>query len=593
MTARPTAQAQQSLPRTAAERALGRYGAALLVILAVCAALHSMLLAILGALGLLAFAVIRFRKAHRWNRAGGEKAKKHRSKFQGPATRREIQSKLSPRAARKSAAVTLPDLHRSEAHVVIGRTEGIARGAGGQTITDVWSGSRLIWAPPQTMKTGLTACWAADAPGSLLAFSSRCDQYDHTYYARKARADAGNGKVWTLNADGEGGVPTNFAWSPVEGCEDRRTAMRRAGDLMAAAPHDPTGKDAHWDALSKDMLQFLLKAAALLPGADILTVKKWASQPLMAGKAAETLAEYDPDWGDDLVGMVTNALNDERYWSAISSGVRQALSWLDDDRMAAAACPAPGEGINLREFIANGTGTIYIIGADREHGSLAPYFASFGAEAFHVARSVAEAQPGRRLRRPFVIVADEAATIVPLPWDKITAVSSGYNIGITACFQADSQITERWGEARAKTIRTNFTVKIIGPGFTDPDELDALSRICGDVDTWHGDKDQLGTVRLYPPERIRLMADWHALVLHRNARPVEVTVTPVWKRRGYQSAQIIPTERLAIEAPRPPIPLPGAAHIPAVAGSPSQPAVTEPPAVPELTESDEELSWAR
>ena len=135
-------------------------------------------------------------------------------------------------------------------------------------------------------------------------------------------------------------------------------------------------------------------------------------------------------------------------------------------------------------------------------------------------------------------------------------------------------------------------MKIIGGGFTDPDELDALSRICGDVDTWHGDTTQLRPVRLYPPERIRQLAEWHALVLHRNARPVEVTVTPVWKRRGYRSAQILPTERLAIEAPRPPIPLPGAAYVPAVAASPPLPAVTEPPAVPELTDH-EELSWAR
>src|ERR1035441_1459539 len=218
------------------------------------------------------------------------------------------------------------------------------------------------------------------------------------------------------------------------------------------------------------------------------------------------------------------------------------------------------------------------------HGSLAPYFAAFGAEAFHTARSVAETQPGRRLRRPFVIVADEAATIVPLPWHKITAVSSGYNIGITACVQADSQITARWGEHDAKTIRTNFTVKIIGSGFTDPGELADLSAICGDRDTWDPAGSGPGSARperLYPPERIRLMADWHALVVHRNARPVEVKVTPVWKRRGYERVQpvLAPAlpQRLAIEASREAIPMPGA-----------QP-VTPPDAVPELTQ--EENSW--
>jgi len=579
--------------RTRAEKTVFRWLAALAVIVVAALALHSVLLAILGVLTVAVAAVFRIRRALNRRRAGGKSAMRQRAKYQGTATKREIRAKLSPRAIRRHAARTCPGLHPSEAHLEIGRAEG-------QVIADTWSGSRLVYAPPQTLKTGLTACWAADAPGPLLAFSSRCDQYDHTYLARKAR-----GPVWVLNADGEGGIPTDFAWSPVDGCRVRKTAMRRAGDLMAAAPHDPGGKDAHWDALSKDMLQYLLKAADLLPDANITTVRRWASKPLMAGKAAEVLGRHDPGWGEALVDMVTNALSDERYWSAISNGVGQALAWLEDDVMEAIACPAPGAGVNLREFIEHGTGTIYVIGADREHGSLAPYFAALGAEAFHTARSVAEAQPGRRLRRPFVIVADEAATIVPLPWDRITAVSSGYGIGVTACVQADSQITERWGEHRAKTIRTNFTVKIIGGGFTDRSELEDLSAVCGDRDTWeHADaRAQAGPAhasreRLYPPERIRLLADWHALVLHRNTRPVEVKVTPVWKRRGYERVQPVtvaslPT-RLAIEAPLVRDPIAPPYRSPAVTGHPQWRAVTGPSPVPALTgpaATERDPSW--
>lgn len=550
MTAKTAAPERRPLGK--AQKTARLYAAGLVAALIPALLLQSVPLAVLGILAVTAVAVIRVRKAWRWRRQGGQAAKRTRSKYQGTATSREIRAKLSPAAARKRAAATCPGLHPSEAHVTIGRTTGRP----GRVIADGWASSRLVYAPPQSMKTAVTACWAADAPGALLAFSSRCDQYDHTYLARAAR-----GPVRVLNADGEGGIPTSFAWSPVDGCEDRRTAMRRAGDMMAAAPHDPSGKDAHWDDLSKRMLQFLLKAAALLPGADLLTVQGWAADPLGAGKAAETLARHDPGWGAALVAMVTQSLNDERYWSAISQGVSQALAWLDDDAMAVVACPQPGQGIDLRGFIEDGTGTIYVIGADREHGSLAPYFAALGAETFHVARSVAEAQPGRRLRRPFVIVADEAATIVPLPWDKITAVSAGYNIGVTACFQADSQITERWGPDRAKTIRTNFTVKIVSGGFTDPGELEALSVICGDRDTWeHADAKTGGHAsggahhakeRLFPPERIRLLPDWHALVLHRNARPVEVKVTPVWERRGYQRADlpapVMPPGPLALE----------------------------------------------
>ena len=508
-------------------------------------------------------------------RKGGHIAAWKRRKWQGTATRREIRRKLSPAAARKRTKATCPELLPSEAPVIIGKAKK-------QYVADIWSGARMLYAPPQTLKTGLSSCWAGDAPGTLLAFSSRCDQYDHTYLARKSR-----GPVWTLNADGEGGIPTDFAWSPVDGCDDRATAMRRAGDFMEAAPHDPSGKDAHWDGLSKRMLQYLLKAAALL-GEDITAVQAWADNPMQAGQAAAALAEHDPKWGAGLVAMVTQALSDDKYWTAISGGVSQALAWLDDDLMEAVACPPPGEGINLREFIEDGTGTIYMIGADRPNGSLAPYFAAFGSEAFETARSVAEATPGRRLARPFVIVADEAATIAPLPWHRITAVSSGYNIGVTACFQADSQITARWGEHDANTIRTNFTIKVIGPGFTNHAELEALSAICGDVDSWHAGQGDLRKERLFPPERIRLLPDWHALVLHRNARPVKVKVTPVWNRRSYRRAQpcdypvLLPVPQLALEAPR---------RDP-IAPPYSRPAVTEPVPAAVLAADDEEVpAW--
>lgn len=591
MAAKTTAPAKPPREKSKPRKVIERYVAALIAVVTLSLVAHSVILLAAGVLAVLAAAVLHSRRSLGRRRSGGKTARRQRSKYQGTATWREIRAKMSPRAARAHAARTCPDLHPSEAHVVIGQTATRPR----WTVADNWASSRLVYAPPQSMKTALVSCWAADAPGAALLFSSRCDQYDHTFADRAAR-----GPVRVLNADGEGGIPTDFAWSPVDGCQERATAMRRAGDLMDAAPHDPSGKDAHWDANSKRMLQFLLKAAALLPGGSIATVQQWASNPLGAGEAADVLSRHDPGWGAALVAMVSQALNDERYWSAISSGVTTALAWLDDDAMAAIACPGPGEGVDLRGFIEDGTGTIYVIGADRPHGSLAPYFAAFGAEAFHVARSVAEAQPGRRLRRPFVIIADEAATIVPLPWDKITAVSSGYNIGVTACFQADSQITERWGDARAKTIRTNFTVKIIGPGFTDPGELEALSAICGDRDTWdHADVSGSGPrsprpVRLYPPERIRLLPGWHALVLHRNARPVQVKVTPVWERRGYERVQPVqapaplPVPQLAIDPPRPPIVLPAPPHPDSIPGHLRRP-VTAPDPVPAIT--DKEESW--
>jgi hypothetical protein len=428
--------------------------------------------------------------------------------------------------------------------VLIGRAKG-------QDVAGSSEDSYLVIAPPRSLKTGLTSCWAADAPGALLAFSSRCDQYRHTAIPRGRL-----GRVLVLNADGDGGIPTDFAWSPVAGCEDPQVAIRRAGDLMAASPRDPSGKDAWHEDRGAKLLRYMLHAAAV-DGASMHEVTAWVHDPLSAEPMSilESAAAAWPGWDAKLAALLSG---DEENLTGVIGAASSALGWMDDPLMAAAACPLDGQGINLRDFIEDGTGSIYMIGADRPHGSLAPYFAAFGAEAFETAKSVAEDQGGR-LEQPFTILADEAAVICPLPFHTMTAVAGGYRIRVMACVQADSQLTSRWGEHDAKTMKTNFTVKVIGGGFTDPGELEALSVMCGNRDTWDHVHNSDGSKtkqprqeRLFPPERIRMLAPWHALVLHRNTRPVEVTVTPVWDRRGYQAAtQTAPqvTERLAIEAP--------------------------------------------
>lgn len=94
MTAR-TAPARPPRQRTRAEKAIGRYLAALAAIVAVSMMTRSLLLAVLGIVALAAFAVYRLRKAHRRWRSGGKAAAKRRAKYQGHATFTEIRRNLS------------------------------------------------------------------------------------------------------------------------------------------------------------------------------------------------------------------------------------------------------------------------------------------------------------------------------------------------------------------------------------------------------------------------------------------------------------------------------------------------------------------
>jgi type IV secretion system protein VirD4 len=513
--------------REHAARAVAPYAAGAAVAAVADLTLHQPELFWLGLGAVAMHAGIRLHESYGWHRSGGKAAMRQRRKYQGTATRRELARNLSPAAARKRAALTCADLDPAAAGVPLGRARG-------QDIAGTYADSYLVIAPPQTVKTALIAGWAMAAPGALLATSSRIDLYLHTVIPRTAF-----GKVWVLNPDGDGGIPSTFAWSPLDGCQDSRTAIRRAGILMAAAPSDKGGKDAYWDGKSADLLRLMLHAGALA-GVTMREVYAWVRDPAASPAAVILAGEFaEPGWAQGLEALCAN----EEQLGHVVSGAAGALRWMDDRAMASAACPA-GDGFDFRAFAEDGTGTVYLIGADAEHGSVAPYFAAAADEMFEQARQAA-ARNGGRLARPLTLALDEAATIVPVPLHKWTSVAAGYNITVIAGIQALSQMPARWGEHDAKTIRTNFTVKVIGGGFTDEGELESLSSICGMRDTWDhvkapdgGKTKQPRQERLFPPERIRMLRQWHVLVVHRNTRPVEAVIKPVWDLPGYQKADL-------------------------------------------------------
>ena len=533
-------------------------------------------------------AALRLHEAFGWHRSGGRSAMRQRRKYQGAAPRKELRAKLSPQAARRHARRTCPDLEAA-AGVSLGRARG-------QDLAGTHADSYLVIAPPQTVKTALIAGWAMNAPGALLATSSRIDLYLHTVLARTAL-----GLVWVLNPDGDGGIPSTFEWSILDGCQDPRTAIRRAGVLMGAAPKDSSGKDAYWDGKGADLLRLMMHAGALA-GVTMREVTAWVRNPAASPAAAVLSGEYAaPGWGQAMEALCAN---EEEIGHVISSAAG-ALRWMDDPAMARAACPA-GEGFNFRAFAEDGAGTVYLIGADAEHGSVAPYFAAASDEMFEQARRAA-AGNGGRLARPLTLALDEAATIVPVPLHKWTSVAAGYNITVIAGIQALSQLPARYGEHDAKTIRTNFTVKVIGGGFTDEGELESLSSICGMRDTWDhvkspdgGKTKQPRQERLFPPERIRMLRQWHVLLVHRNTRPVEAVIKPVWDLPGYQQADLTeafsPYEvpQPAIEAacreaiampPAPPSAVEAAVPVPALAG----PSSVTP--VPDYAPEEATPSW--
>lgn len=474
-------------------------------------------------------------EALRERRAGGKAAARRRRKYQGTASAREVHGKLSVTAARRRAKVTRPSLNgetrrlpAAGAGVVIGRA-----GRPRRTVMGTAEDFYLIFAPPRSGKTGLMSGMIADAPGAVLATSTRTDVYAHTALTR-----ARKGPVYVLNPGGDGGIPTNLAWSPLDGCEHPAAAIERAGYLMNAAPKDQGGKDAWWDGRGHVLLRLMLHAAAL-GGCTMADAAAWVRDPLAPLPHAILGGHRSaaPGWARELAAM-TEAGGD--MLNGIIASADAALSWMADPALAAIACPPPGTGFSALDFL-GGQGTIYMIGTDRPHSSFAPYFACLAAHLFDTGKRLASVSPGGRLDPPVSLVIDEPAITCPVPLDRWAAEAGGHGFTVITGVQSPAQLA-RWGGQGARTIRDCATIQLVFGGRTDQAELEALSALCGERDTWEhagapgGRTRQPGRERLFPPERIRTLDAMQAVLLHRNARPLLARITPVWDRPGYERA---------------------------------------------------------
>jgi type IV secretion system protein VirD4 len=476
---------------------------------------------------------------------GGRRFERRRRKYQGEAGLLDVRSSLSVRHAVREMARLAPALPAAQAYIELGRT--LHRPA--QTVAVSRAESIGIFAPPQTIKTVAMSRMILDAPGAVLATSSRADQYRQTAAVRERL-----GRVLVLDAD-EYGPGTNFGWSPVSGCERPAVAMRRAGDFMHASPRDPSGKDSWHEDRGKRLMMLALHAAALVR-ADMYQVRYWCQNPDDEGFAKSLRRPGAArGWADILEATLGQ---EPEFLNSATTSAEAALGWMDDPEMAAVACPADG-GLDVAAFLRQGTGTVYLIGAQRPYGSLTPFFTTFVTEYMEQARHLAEKSPDGRLPVPMTLALDEAATTARVDLPRWLAVTAGYNITVVVGLQAISQLEAGWGgQAQAEIILNLLSTKVIGGGVTSPADLERLSVICGDHQVWRREAGHRvhETARVFPPERIRMLPKHNALVVHRNAKSLQVRVSVVWEHPGYAPVTLAgPPEAESEEPAAAPVPL--------------------------------------
>ena len=101
----------------------------------------------------------------------------------------------------------------------------------------------LVMAPPRTYKSAFLADVILRYPGPVIATTTKPDIYALTSAVRAYR-----GPVHVFNPQHIGGVPSTFCWSPVDGCQDPATAIRRADAFAFAVSQKGVEDGTFWSA---------------------------------------------------------------------------------------------------------------------------------------------------------------------------------------------------------------------------------------------------------------------------------------------------------------------------------------------------------
>jgi type IV secretion system protein VirD4 len=405
----------------------------------------------------------------------------------------------------------------------------------------------LIIAPQRTGKSGIIADRLLDHPGPAIVTSTRADLYHLTAGARSQR-----GPVYMFNPQHVGGLPGGFSWNLLDPCADLVMARRMAAWLTGAM----TGADSNlgnleWFTSAADTALMAMLHAAAVGGYTITDVYAWCQ---LQGHDVPLRVLASRPGNELLVGALRRVTETNRTAASIRESMSLSLAWATIPQMAAAATPQGRKGFNLAEFIAE-NGTLYLIAAGDEDSPVAPLFAAFTSWCVQESGLIGSTAPAGKLDPPLWLGLDEVTQICPLALPLLLADSAGKGVAITAVAHGTSQLADRWGEHGMKTVWACSGTKVILGGISDAGTLEEVSELCGTIVIGEDDSK---TVRVAPPELIRALPDWRALVLRMNLNPVIVKFRPAWKRLGFRFGRRVPVyipRQLSAQLPaREPVP---------------------------------------
>lgn len=384
---------------------------------------------------------------------------------------------------------------------------------------------------PRTGKSGEMADHIADAPGAVIATSTRLDLLETVGPIRRR-----HGPVHVFNPSGLGGIASTVAFDPLTGCTVPATAYARAEDMLASGGGDDSERD-YWTAQARRVLSGLLHAAAL-GGATMHEVLAWTAAPEAA--KATVLAYLRRSPATAYVADVAQFLStNDKTRTSITSTIMPSLSWLTVETAVASADPG-GALLDVGELLAS-RGTVFLLGG--EDGQTAPLVAALTGHIAREARRLAGLCRGGRLDPPLTLALDEAALICPVPLDQWTADMGGRGVTIHIAVQSRAQLEQRWGRQGAAAILNNAATVLVFGGTRDPDDLTAWSMLSGERVDY-----ELGLVPVLSPAQIAQLPERRVLIIRRATPAAVGTVRMAWKRRDVRAARRQDELRAALPA---------------------------------------------
>jgi type IV secretion system protein VirD4 len=386
----------------------------------------------------------------------------------------------------------------------------------------------LVMAPPRTYKSAFLADVTLRYPGPVIATSTKPDVYALTSAVRALR-----GPVHVFNPQDIGAVPSTFCWSPVDGCEDPATAIRRADAFAFAVSQKGVEDGTFWSAKASDYLRGYFHAAALARY-DLRAVAAWVSgadpdvpERILAAAGAR-------QWALTLAELRSEA---HKTAATVRMVMSRALAFMADPALAASVLPALGEGFDIPVFLRQ-AGTVYLIAESvSEEAPVAPLFAAMAAEIHYTAAQIGQASPSGRLDPSLLMGLDEVTQICPVPLPFWLADSGGKGIQVAAVVHGEAQLADRWGDHGRQVVLDTSSVKVFLPGITDTTTLQAASTLCGQASWKLRGQDHATRHDVATPDMIRQLPAGFALIIRGGYAPVIARLPRAWNRLAYRRSR--------------------------------------------------------